>query len=273
MDSRRSFLLKSFALTGLSLSCRNETLVPLEPEPQPDFAIRFAVCSDGHYGQVGTDYVAIHNNLVEWLNLEKAKCGLTLAVFNGDMIHDNAKFLPEVKKMLDKLEMQYYVTRGNHDRVSHDFWRKCWGYPTNHVFSTDFYGFVLIDTSNERGDYLPPNLAWLEEQLDAFQQKKKIFVFMHISQGSWNGDVVKASDTMRLLDSCDNVSAIFHGHEHEKDYVKMSGKKPYIFDGRFGGNWGVPYQGYRIVEIGKEAPARTYQFDPLRQVVVNETIL
>ncbi|HEX8529549.1 MAG TPA: metallophosphoesterase, partial [Cytophagales bacterium] len=79
--------------------------------------LRFAVASDGHYGQPDTDYAAFYRNIVAWLNQENERNGLDFCVFNGDIIHDGPEFLPQAKAALDGLKVPYYVTRGNHDRV------------------------------------------------------------------------------------------------------------------------------------------------------------
>jgi hypothetical protein len=44
---------------------------------------------------------------------------------------------------------------------------------------------------------------------------------------------------------------------------------PHLFDSHFGGNWGTPYRGYRIVEVLGNKQIRTYIMNPLEKI--NET--
>lgn len=289
MSARRHFLLQLFGLAGITAACGDAEaplVTPIDPgsgqQPsQPDPVqeppaepispkLRFAVCSDGHYGQPGTKYVETHQNMIRWLNQEQQNNGLDYIIFNGDIVHDEPAFLPEVSQVFKALRTPYYVTRGNHDMFSDALWEHTWGYLPNHVFESELYGFVLGDTSNEKGEYIPVDPGWLKASLEKLKEKQKVFVFLHVPQTSWTAGSVKPSEAMRLLESYANVTAIFHGHQHEKDNIEKSGGKPYIFDGRFGGSWGVPYQGYRIVEIDEAGKVRTFQFDPVRDLVINQ---
>ncbi len=47
---------------------------------------RFAVASDGHYGQPGTEYENFHDEMMNWLNLEHEASRLSFCIFNGDLI-------------------------------------------------------------------------------------------------------------------------------------------------------------------------------------------
>ncbi len=60
--------------------------------------LRFAIVSDGHYGQPGTEYKLYHEHIVQWLNESHDKNPLHFVVVNGDLVHDRPDLLPEVKK-------------------------------------------------------------------------------------------------------------------------------------------------------------------------------
>lgn len=258
--ARRSFLkfIPGFSFLGL------------EPDPVEKTAgLRFAVASDGHYGQPDTDYELFHADIIRWLNREKLQKGLDFVVFNGDLIHDDPTLLFDVKTVLKKLSMPFFVTRGNHDKVALDVWKSTWGYPTNHSFEKGDYAFILGDTSNEKGQYLCPDVNWLRSELEKYSAKKGIFVFLHITPSKWTAHGVQCDEVLQLFEKTPNVKAIFNGHDHDEDDKKMGGGKPYFFDGHFGGSWGTTYKGYRIVEIDKDGAWKSYQYNPAAAPIIN----
>jgi hypothetical protein len=271
MLSRRSFIKRTLAGVAGAYFISGTSFIDARPLfiPRKDIRFRFAVASDGHYGQPDTPFEQDFSNLIQWLNYEKQNKGLDLCVFNGDLIHDKPEFLPAVKTHFDQLTTPYYTTRGNHDRVDDNVWQNTWGYGLNHEVILKNNVFLLADTSNEKGDYLCADLAWLEGKLTQHKNKQNVFMFMHITPNKWTTNGVDCPDLMKKIETFPNVKAIFHGHDHDVDTIKQSGNKPYIFDGHFGGSWGVNYKGYRIVEIDKKGNIFTYQFNPVASPVVN----
>ena len=67
------------------------------------------------------------------------------------------------------------------------------------------------------------------------------------------------------------MRAVFNGHDHDQDDIKMKNNVPYIFDSHFGGNWGTDYRGFRIVELRKDNSLLTYILNPSEKL--NEKIL
>ena len=252
MTNRRSFI-KSFGLGSA---------FPFFQSKSDDKKLRFAIASDGHYGQESTAYAMYFEHIIRWLNMEHEKTGLDLAIFNGDLIHDNPGFLSLIKGYFSKLEMPYWLVRGNHDQVSQAQWQSTWGYPTNHVFHLHGCAFILADTSNQSGDYKCADLMWLNEALANNQSEKAVFVFLHINQSDWTIHGVDCPEIMKLLTEYKNVKAVFHGHDHQEDYIKYFRGKPFLFSGHFGGSWGVEYKGYRIVESISNGTFLTYQYHP-----------
>lgn len=270
-SNRRRFIKKSaiISLAGTSsigsvISKPNE----VNHEKKIDL-LRFAVASDGHFGQPSTAYKMYHRNIVEWLNEEVDNQGLDFCVFNGDIIHDKPEFLPEVKKYFSKLQVPYYTTRGNHDRVTADVWKATFGIDENHYFESGQSAFILCNTSNEAGEYLCADTTFLENALEKNKDKLSVFVFIHISQKKWVDNGIACPKVTNLLESYANVAAIFHGHDHDHHGVMYSGEKPYFFDGHIGGSWGQEYKGYRIVEILNGRNITTYQYNPIAKAKVN----
>lgn len=262
---RRSFL-KSFpALTGISLLSAADIAVSKPAK----LSLRILIASDGHFGQPDTDFLTFHNDLITWINREKLQKGVDFTVFNGDMVHDDPTLYFDLKSTLAKLRVPYFVTRGNHDKVALDVWQSTWGYPTNHSFVKENYAFILGDTSNEKGEYICPDPAWLKAEIAKYADKKGIFVFLHITPAKWTSNGIDCKEITDLFEKTPNVKAIFHGHDHDQDGGKMLGKKPYFFDGHFGGNWGTTYKGYRILEIFEDDTWTTYQYNPTAAPVLN----
>jgi 3',5'-cyclic AMP phosphodiesterase CpdA len=263
--NRRKFIEKTTIASGLSFLFANRT----RPEGnnrgrvvQSPLPVRFAIASDGHFGQPDTDYERFHSEMTEWLNFEARLRGLDFVVFNGDLIHDQPEFLPLVKDRFSKLQIPYYAVKGNHDKVTASVWEQTWGYGQNHGFAKGDYAFLLGTTSNENGDYLCADLDWFKAELKKYADKKGIFVFLHICQHSFTRHGISCPEINNLLESTQNVAAVFHGHDHDMDNVVYSNGRAYFFDGHMGGSWGTNYRGYRIVEIAPDGGIGTYQCNP-----------
>lgn len=261
--SRRQFI-------GTSLAAASGLLLPntnLWAGERP--RLRFAVASDGHFGQDKTDYETNFAQLAAWLNADKKPRKLDFVVLNGDLIHDKPEFMPKAKQFFDRLKMPYFCTRGNHDRVSNQAWANLWGYPTNHSLSIQNVGVVLLDTSNEAGEYRCPDLGQMEQLLASQTDHGPVFVFAHIPPHKWAPNSLECTGFDELV-AKHPVGAVFHGHEHDQDGLKKVGTVPHLFDGHFGGNWGTPYTGYRVVEVARNGAIATYQVNPTAKARINE---
>lgn len=223
---------------------------------------RFTVASDGHYGQPDTLYEDYYSTIVEKMNEYHSMFPSQFVVYNGDIIHDEPKFLTPAYQALSKSELPFYVTKGNHDMVTPDVWKETWGYPQNH--SVEFGNRVILlgTTSNVNGDYLCPDIHWFERQLDNYKDAGEIYIFLHITPNTWTTHGISCPEFHQLLSSYDNISAVFNGHDHDVDDVKIKGGIPFMFDGHFGGSWGTEYRGFRVVEKLMDGTLRTYLMDP-----------
>src|SRR6478672_1694741 len=76
---------------------------------QKKVVLRFAVASDGHYGQKDTEYERFFSELTDNINSSHAKKAFDFCVINGDIIHDDKLLYPAAKKALDRLAVKYYV--------------------------------------------------------------------------------------------------------------------------------------------------------------------
>jgi predicted phosphodiesterase len=224
--------------------------------------MRFAVASDSHYGQPNTPYEAMMDTIIDKINLFHGSNPLDFCVMNGDIVHDEKSFLAQAKQKIDGLKVPYFVTRGNHDKCSSDYWEQVWNMPLNHQKIVKNSLVLLGDTSNEQGTYVSPDLAWLEAQLEANKKRKNIFLFLHIPQAKWTKNGIETPAFFELIKKYSNIRAVFHGHEHDQDGVQMIGKLPFLFDSHIGGSWGTPHKGFRVVELLNSGTVITYLMDP-----------
>jgi len=169
-----------------------------------------------------------------------------------------------------QLGMDWYVTRGNHDMVDGKMWIETFGYPLNHTVQEQQATLILADTSNQKGEYLSPNLDWLKQQLDRSSKSKHVFLFLHIPQAPWTKNSVDTPAFFDLVRRYPNIRAVFHGHEHDQDGIRTEAAIPYIFDAHVGGNWGTPYRGFRVVEILKNNNLVSYMMNPTEKIKIDK---
>lgn len=228
--------------------------------------LRFVVASDGHYGQPNTAYEKFYSTLVSRINDEHRKDPFAFCVINGDIVHDDKTFFPAARLALDQLALKYYVSQGNHDHVNADEWERIWNMPVNLDFSIRKNSFLVATTSNEKGTYLCPNLEWLASKLEEHRKQDNIFIFMHINPGKLTRHAVDCPELFELLPRYKNVRAIFNGHDHDEEGIKMREHIPFIFDAHFGGSWGTSYRGFRVVELMKDNSVFTYIMNPFERI-------
>ena len=150
-------------------------------EQRKKVKLRFIVASDSHYGQPDTPFDAMTETFVEKANFFHRTQTCDFCVLNGDIIHDEANLMPQAKSKFDSLAMPYYVTKGNHDRISDAEWKNIWKIPVNYRFKQGKNTIILVTTSDEEGTYLSPDLNWLKDNLEQSKKQKNIFVFCSYS--------------------------------------------------------------------------------------------
>lgn len=269
--NRRNFV--KYASSFVVLLANGKVIRAAQLKPgqfEENISLRFVVASDGHFGQQGTEYNNYFREIVERINEAHAKEAFAFCVINGDIIHDDKTHFPAAKQALDKLTLQYFVSQGNHDHVTPAEWEAIWNIPVNHDFSIGENSFLLATTSDEKGTYLCPDIDWISAKLKQYDQQKNVFVFLHInptSQTKYGLDCVKL---VELFAKHKNVRAVFNGHDHNEDGIKMKNQLPFIFDAHFGGDWGTSYRGFRVVELMKDNSLVTYIMNPSEKI--NETV-
>ncbi|WP_316829664.1 metallophosphoesterase [Pedobacter aquatilis] len=280
MSDRRFFIksgLASVVMTGLApvMAAAQELQQPIGLSDKKT-KLRFAIASDGHYGQPGTDFKKDHENIVRWLNEAHETTPLDFVIINGDLVHDRPELLTEVKKnYYNRLKVPFYAIPGNHDHADAAIWKSVFGYEDNFSFEKNGIGFVLANTSDTKGTYLCPDNKFLKQAFEKFKALETVFVVLHIPPHFWvpESPFVECADTINLLHQYSNIKAVFHGHDHSLDSVFYTNKLPHFFDSHIGGNWGTAYKGYRIVEVSAENKISTYQVNASQNPVLNEVKL
>lgn len=272
MQNRRTFLkqgIRAIVMIGAGNVLQSFAASSFRPPDKEDVLLRFATVSDGHYGQPSTEYEFLHNQMVNWLNAEQKSRGLDFTFVNGDLFHNDTSMMPLVKQQWDKLQMPYHVSHGNHDMIDEEQWQQMFTTKWHYSFEKNEAAFIVLNSADDQGKYICPDLEYAKEQLNKYTDKKHLFVFMHITPFSWTGAGLPCPELVTMFNKQSNLKAVFHGHDHDEDGVKENEGKHYFFDSHVAGNWGTKYHGYRIVEILKNGSVLTYQMNPSDQQQVN----
>jgi 3',5'-cyclic AMP phosphodiesterase CpdA len=278
MSDRRKFLKSSLiGMAGINLLPAINTFagtVDQYPTSGANFKLRFALVSDGHYAQPGTDSDTFYSDMVSWMHKEHKENHLDMVIVNGDLVHNRPDLLPKIKTTyLDKLPVPYHTLPGNHDFADAQVWKNVFGYEDNYTIDKGDIGFVLANTANTKGEYVCPNAAFLKASFDKFKAKPVVFAVLHVPPHTWLPEektiFLNCPDVMELLHSYPNIKAVFHGHDHSLDGVRYTGTLPHLFDSHFGGNWGTAYKGYRVVEVGLDNMINTYQVNASQNPKLN----
>ncbi len=272
MHNRRKFLklgFKSAVIISAGNVLQSFTASAFKLPPKDEISLRFAIVSDGHYGQPDTDYELMHNQMVDWINAEQKARGVEFCFVNGDLFHDNNAMMPLVKQLWNKLEVPYYVSHGNHDKINEDAWQQTFNTKWHYTFEMQDAAFIVLNSADETGKYICPELDFPKQQLDNYADIKHLFVFQHITPFSWTKAGLPCPELTAMFSKQQNLKAVFHGHDHDEDGVKESEGKHYFFDSHIAGSWGTAYHGYRIIETLKNGNILTYQMNPLKQGYVN----
>ncbi len=267
MSTRRKFIETAVAgFAGITLLPEINAFAgdSFQHKTKSKFKLRFALASDGHYAQPGTESDRFYSDLITWLSREHQQNHLDFIIINGDLVHNRPDLLSKVKTVyLDKLPVPYHTIPGNHDFADAEVWKQVFGHEDKYTFEHNDIAFVLANTADTKGGYVCPDNAFLKSSLDGYKNKSIVFVVLHIAPHRWLPEEEKVflncPETVGLLHAYPNIKAVFHGHDHSLDGVRYTGKLPHFFDSHFGGNWGTDYKGYRIVEVDDANQVFTYQ--------------
>lgn len=231
-----------------------------------------------------------HELLISWMNEESIKNKVDFIIFNGDLADNNSDDVSIVKKQyLDKLKAKYFAVHGNHDHCSEEFWKNLWGYGRNYSFTLGEYGIILLNSSDENGRYECADHEWLASQLEIFKNKLGVLVFCHIFQhGHDVPHGLNCPLITKVMMEAENLKMVVYSHTHMMDshfpvmnnsptppqQIEYDVKKQLntFFTGHFSG-FGLPYLGYRVIEIYDGGLIKTYAYNHKKGVKMNCNIL
>lgn len=192
---------------------------------------------------------------------------IDFVVFSGDNINKaNEDDLRTFCEIVGKLNKPYYITIGNHDVFKSNGLGKSKFFEIVRTYNknqknkkTCFYfqpdnkfAVVLMEGSHEyipskRGSYTEENLAWLNNVLNKFKNKKVIIVqHFPLIEPSDNRShrILSTVSYFNLLSHHSNVAAILSGHYHSEKITYKDGIA-HISTPAFGES---PYF-YRLIEM------------------------
>ncbi|HVI44478.1 MAG TPA: metallophosphoesterase [Chitinophaga sp.] len=262
MMNRRDFF-RGVSAAVLIQACGKIASAVTRQQFESKTVFRFAVGSDWHYGQPETPYEQYFRDLQSAFHTYEQQNPCEFFVLNGDVIHNDPALLLSASTLLKTLHPRIYATRGNHDMVAAAAWEQAWGFPLNHDIIIKDQVVLLGDTADEKGKYLAPDIDWFRKKLEQYKNAPNIFIFLHITPVKWTKNAVDSPEFQDLVRKYPNVRAIFNGHDHDQDTVKMlDGKIPFLFDGHIGGNWGANYHGFRVVELKEDGSILSFVMNP-----------
>lgn len=186
-------------------------------------------------------------------------------------MHNDPKYYDAAKSYIQQLKMPWYVTPGNHDTVTAMEWQQTWNSPVNFSFEINNAVFLAGTTSNEKGEYICPDLHWFSEKLETYKARKNVFIIVHINPAGLTDNAIKCPGFIDLIKKYKNVRAVFNGHDHDHDGIKTYKEIPFVFDSHIGSTWGTNYKGFRVVELLKDDRVLTYMMNP--DVAINNATL
>lgn len=204
--------------------------------------IKFVQVADVHFRTKDEYRAQVLKETVKSINNEK---GVSFVVFTGDNIDTpNAEFLPEFVKIVNKLDVPYYIVIGNHDVYKNNGLSKAhyleivrdnnWTYrykKPNYVFKKRGYVFVVADGAKEVipgsvGYYKKDTLDWVDKQLKRYK-RSKVVILQHFplvaTKELTSHRVYNKEEYLKMLDKHDNVVSVVAGHIHMNSEMMRNG--------------------------------------------------
>lgn len=210
-------------------------------------SIRFVQVTDAHFNSQSAFTVNALEKTVKDIN---SLNDVSFVVFTGDNINSpQPEYLEDFIKIINKLNVPYYLVIGNHDvakskklskeqyaeivHANNFLWfRKKW----NYTFKKKGYTFIVVDGAKEVipgpvGYYRADTLDWLDKQLSK-NKKNPVIILQHypiVNSPEFGEARLKTHKTYRpedyfaVLKKHDNVVAIISGHFHVNSETMQDG--------------------------------------------------
>lgn len=204
--------------------------------------IKFVQVTDTHFNTNNEYRAEVLQKTVENINKEK---DISFVVFTGDNIDSpHAEFLPEFVRIINKLNVPYYLVIGNHDVYKNNGLSKTqyleivrennflYRYKKpNYVFKKNNFVFIVVDGAKEVipgsiGYYRQDTLNWLDKKLSKYKNKP-VIIFQHFPLVAMKDiathSVYQKENYLDILDKHDNVITVIAGHLHTNSEIMRNG--------------------------------------------------
>ena len=254
--NRRSFL--AWAAAGLAAGCSRLGAWKRQP-------IHILQITDMHILDEAS--MAYSQSVVQAMNVETGD----FALVTGDLATSGLRDeLVRAKRVLDGLDMPYYVVPGNHDAQhagdrDEPVFREVFGLEsTNYHFAVQGLRCIALDPGCGT-DYLnnavrPDALAWLGAELAAMPREEPILLFTHYPYGPGVPyETTNAAEVLALFadrNLLGVVSGHFHGNtERTPDGILMTTTA--CSSSTRTNHDGTEAKGFRVFHIGEDLSVRT----------------
>ncbi len=244
--------------------------------------IKFVQVSDSHYSKDNEYANKVLKAAVEDINKLN---GVSFVVFTGDNINrPNEEDLAEFVRIVNKLNVPYYMVIGNHEvfksnglskqrymeviRENNMFFKQR---TPDYYFRKGDFGFIIADGAKEiipgaNGYFKESTLQFVDKQLSKHKNLKFV-ILQHFPllapMESRSHSTYKADEYLKLLDKHSNVIAIVSGHFHTNNEKMQDG----IYHINSPALLVLPHQ-YKIIDINLTKGFSPMIYTQLREVTV-----
>ncbi|MDR1864065.1 MAG: PQQ-binding-like beta-propeller repeat protein [Bacteroidales bacterium] len=212
-------------------------------------SFRFALLTDLHISEKSSAAQEDLANAVEQINRTK---GLGFVIVSGDITENgDRRSLQTAKTILDRLNIPYYITPGNHDTK----WSESGATDFADIYGSDYFrfeyrGFLFLGFNTgpvirmAEGHVTPQDLNRLAHDLEQWGKKKPAIITTHYPlQKDDTDNWYEATDLLRTY----NIRAVLGGHHHADKLCAYDGIPAFINRSTLRGS--EPAGGYTVFEI------------------------
>ncbi|MDR2036844.1 MAG: PQQ-binding-like beta-propeller repeat protein [Bacteroidales bacterium] len=214
---------------------------------------RFALLSDLHISQKAPVAGEDLNKAVEQINRTPE---LSFVIVSGDITENgDRQSLLQAKAILDRLQIPYHITSGNHDTK----WTESAFTDFANIFGSDYFrfeyhGFLFLGFNTgpvvrmAEGHVAPQDINALSRDLKKWGKKKPVIITTHYPLQK--GDVDNWYEVTDLLQQY-NIKAILGGHYHSNSLTYYDGIPAFINRSTLRANG--PVGGYTVFTVSSDS--------------------